>query len=163
VAIADRFIRVFNFLANMGLVIRDDPPKVIDLTGREWGPAIDGVALSIRMMPRDRPHDPAVLSVVIRNGGTAQKSFTVPGWMFFYDAEVTRQDALSAPLTAYGKQVLRPERQTEEIQVKLGPGDAQETDLPVAALYEMREGGPFRVVISCMLPDGLLRSNEIAL
>jgi hypothetical protein len=47
--------------------------------------------------------------------------------------------------------------------VKLGPGDAQETDLPVAALYEMREGGPFRVVISCMLPDGLLRSNEIAL
>ena len=92
-AIADRFIRVFNFLANMGLVLRDDPPKVIDMTGREWGAAIDGVALSIRTMPRDSPHDPAVLAVVIRNNGTAEKSFTAtPGWMFFYHAEVTRQD-----------------------------------------------------------------------
>ncbi len=145
----------------MGLVIRDDPPKVIDITGREWGPAIDGMALSIRTMPRDSPQDPAVLSVVIRNNGTAAKSFTVPGWMFFYHAEVTRQDGLPAQLTAYGKQLLKPERQTEKIEVKLGPGDARETDLPVAALYEMREGGPFRVVVSCMLSDGLLRSNEI--
>jgi hypothetical protein len=161
VAIADRFIRVFNFLANMGLVIRDDPPKVIDMTGREWGPAIDGTALSIRTMPRDSARDPAVLSVVIRNNGAVQKRFTVPGWMFFYHAEVTRQDGSAAPLTAYGKQVLKPERQTEKIDVKLGPGDAQETDLPVAALYEMREGGPFKVVVSCLLPDGTLRSNEI--
>jgi hypothetical protein len=161
VAIADRFIRVFNFLANMGLVLRDDPPKVIDMTGREWGPEIDGVALSIRTMPRDSLRDPAVLSVVIRNTGTTQKSFTVPGWMFFFHPEVTRRDGSAALLTAYGKQLLKPERQTEKIEVKLGPGDARETDLPVAALYEMREGGPFNVLVSCRLPDGTLRSNEI--
>lgn len=160
-AIADRFIRVFNFLANMGLVIRDDPPKVIDMTGRAWGPPIDGIALSIRTMPRDSPHDPAVLSIVIRNNGTAEKRFTVPGWMFFYHAEVTRRNGLPAPLTAYGKQVLKPERQSEKIEVRFSPGDAQETDLPVAALYEMREGGPFKVVVSCQWPDGILRSNEI--
>lgn len=145
----------------MGLVIRDDPPKVIDMTGREWGPAVDGIALSIRAVPRDSPHDPSVLSVVIRNSGSAEKRFTVPGWMFFYHAEVIRKDGSAAPLTAYGKQVLKPERQTEKTEVKLGPGDARETDLPVAALYEMREGGPFRVVVSCVLSDSLLRSNEI--
>jgi hypothetical protein len=162
VAIADRFTRVFNFLANMGLVIRDDPPKVIEMTGREWGPALDGIGLSIRTLATDSLRDPAVLSVVIRNNGSAEKSFTVPGWMFFYQAEVTAQNGSAVPLAAYGKQLLKPERRTEKIEVKLGPGDARETDLPIAALYEMREGGPFRVVVSCRLPDGLLRSNEIA-
>ncbi len=160
-AIADRFIRVFNFLANMGLVLRDDPPKVIDMTGRGWGPAIDGIALSIRTMPRDSARDPAVLSVVIRNTGTAEKRLSVPGWMFFYHAEVTRQDGQPAELTAYGKQVLKPERRTENIEVKLGPGDAQETDLPVAALFEMREGSPFEVVVWCQQPGGTLRSNAV--
>ena len=44
----NKFIRFYNFLANMGLVLRDDPPKVIDMTGREWGEVVDGLALSIR-------------------------------------------------------------------------------------------------------------------
>ena len=108
----------------MGLVIRDDPPKVIDMTGREWGPAIDGTALSIRTMPRDSARDPAVLSVVIRNNGAVQKRFTVPGWMFFYHAEVTRQDGSAAPLTAYGKQVLKPERQKPQISARRKCGRA---------------------------------------
>ncbi len=137
----------------MGLVIRDDPPKVIDLAGREWGEPVDGLALSIRALPKEDPRQPAVLSVVIRNAGPAPKSFTAPGWMFFYRAE-------GLPLSAYGAQLLKPERRTEKIEVTLGPGEARETDLPVGALYEMRRAGDYPMRVSCELPDGqALRAN----
>ena len=139
----------------MGLVLRDDPPKVIDMAGREWGETMHGFALSIREIPKEDPRQQAVLSVVIRNGGPEPKTFIVPGWLFFYEV------GIGAPLTAYGSQLLKPERKTERMEVTLAPGDARETDLPLGVLYDIG-AGDYQVRVSCRLPDGtVLTSNEI--
>jgi hypothetical protein len=160
--VADTFKRVFNFLANMGLVVRDDPPKVIDMTGREWGEAVDGCALSVREIRKDDPAQLATISVVMKNDGSATKTLTVPGWLYFYAIEVIGPDGTRVGLTPYGSQLLKPERKPPTMSVKLGPGDAIETDLPLATLYNMRQPGPYRVRVSCQLPDGaVLTSNEI--
>jgi hypothetical protein len=148
VAIATAFSRIYRLLANMGLILRDDPPKVIDMIGREWGEAVNGLALSIREIPG------GVLSVVIRNSGPEQKTFDAPGWLFFYEIHS------DAPLSAYGRELLKPERNTERIEIKLGPGEAKETDLPLAVLYDMRAQGSYKVRVSCKLLN--LTSNEIA-
>jgi hypothetical protein len=149
VAIAEQLARFYNLLANMGLVLRDDPPKVIDMAGREWGETVNGLALSIREIPE------GVLSVVIKNAGPERITFTVPGWLFFYEIRSTM------PLTAYGRLLLKPERKTEHIEVTLGPGEAKETDLPLGALYDLRTPGDHGVLVSCKLKDGaVLVSNE---
>jgi hypothetical protein len=156
VAIITGLARFYNFLANMGLVLRDDPPKVIDMTGREWGQPVDGLALSLREIPKEDPQQQTVLSVVIRNEGPEPKTFIVPGWLFFYELQ------LDAPLTAYGSQLLKPERKTERMEVTLAPGQAKETDLPAGVLYDMRASGHYGIKVSCRLPDGaVLTSNEI--
>jgi hypothetical protein len=156
VAITGGLGRFYNFLANMGLVLRDDPPKVIDMTGRAWGQPADGLALSIREIPKEDPAQQVVLSVVIRNERQEPKTFIVPGWLFFYELQ------LDAPLTAYGSQLLKPERKTDRVEVTLAPGQAKETDLPVGALYDMRASGDYRIKVLCRLPDGaVLASNEI--
>jgi hypothetical protein len=156
VAIVTGFARIYDFLANMGLVLRDDPPKVIDMAGRQWGQSVNGLALSVREIPREDPRQQTVLSVVIRNEGPELKTFTVPGWLFFYEVQ------LDAPLTPYGRQLLKPERRTERMEVTLAPSQAKETDLPVGVLYDMRASGDYRIKVSCRLPGGaVLTSNEI--
>ena len=155
-AIVSGFARIYNFLANMGLVLRDDPPRVIEMTGRQWGQPVNGLALSVREIPREDPRQQTVLSVVIRNEGPEPKTFTVPGWLFFYELQ------LDAPPTAYGSQLLKPERKTERMEVTLAPGQAKETDLPAGVLYDMRTSGDYRIKVLCRLPDGaVLTSNEI--
>jgi hypothetical protein len=152
VPIADKLYRFYNLLANMGLVLRDDPPKVIDMAGREWGETVDGLALSIRQIPQ------GVLSVVIRNNGPEPRTFIVPGWLFFYEIYS------NLTLTAYGRQLLAAARKTERIEVKLGPDEARETDLPLGALYDLRTRGDYRVRVSCKLQDGVVVvSNEIVI
>ncbi len=111
---------------------------------------VNGLTLSIREIPV------GVLSVVIRNNSPERKTFTVPGWLFFYELQST------LPLTAYGRELLKPERRTEHIEVTLGPGEARETDLPLGSLYDLRTRGHSRVRVSCRLQDGVvLLSNEI--
>jgi hypothetical protein len=152
------FRRFVNLLASMGLILRDDRPRVIDMTGRQWGQTVAGLALSILEATKEDPKQLPVLSVVIRNTGPDRKTLTVPGWLFFYRIETT------APPTAYGRELLKPERRDEKIDVALGPGDAKEADLPIGLLYEMRAPGTYHVRLSCQLPDGLtLHSNEIDL
>jgi hypothetical protein len=151
----NKFIRVFNFLANMGLVIRDDPPKVIDMTGREWGDAVNGLALSVRELKREEPRQVAGISVVMKNGGAHLQQLDVPPWIVYYAIE-------GLELTAYGRQSLNAERKMKNTEVTLNPGDAVETDLPIATIYKIRAAGDYKVQVSCRLPDGLvLRSNEI--
>jgi hypothetical protein len=155
VSIANGFRRVFNLLANMGLILRDDPPKVIDMTGREFGAAVNGLELSIREFPKDDPGERAVLSVVIRNRENEKKVFVVPGWLFFYEVQI------DAPLSGYGDQVLKPERKTERFEVVLAANEAKETDVPLGLLYDLRAGSAYRVRVSARLADGaVLTSNE---
>jgi len=158
------FRRFVNLLASMGLILRDDRPHVIDMAGREWGETAAGLALSIREAAKEDPHQLPVLSVVMKNAGQDRKTLTVPGWLFFYQIQVFAPGGAAAPLTAYGRELLKPERRTEKIDVALGPGDATEADLPIGLLCEMRAPGTYHVRLSCQLPDGLtLRSNEIDL
>jgi hypothetical protein len=152
---ANKFTRFYNFLANMGLVLRDDPPKIIDLTGREWGKAADGLALSIREIKREDVGQVAGISILMRNGGTAPVTFTVPPWIFFYKIE-------GLEFTPYGQLMMDPDRKTKSSEITLGPGDAIETDLPIATIYKMQAAGDYKVQVSCELPDQtVLRSNEI--
>ena len=152
---ANKFERFYNFLANLGLVIRDDPPRVIDIAGREWGEAVDGLVLSVRELKREEPTQVAGISVVMKNGGTHPKSLDVPPWMFYYEIE-------GLELTPYGRQAMNPDRKAKNTEVTLGAGEAIETELPIATIYKMRAAGDYKVQVSCRLPVGLvLRSNEI--
>jgi hypothetical protein len=156
VAITEKLARFYNFLANMGLVLRDDPPKVIDMAGREWGETVDGLALSVREIRGENSQQPVVLSVVIRNTGSEEKKIIVPGWLFFYEVQS------HLPVSAYGRKLLGSERKTEGFEVTLRPGDARETDLPLGALYDIQGRGNHPVRVSSRLPDGTaLVSNEI--
>jgi hypothetical protein len=152
---ANKFTRFYNLLANLGLVIRDDPPKVIDMAGREWGEALDGLTLSVRELNPEDPSEAAGISVVIKNGGTNPRTLMVPPWIFFYEIE-------GLELTPYGRQLMNPEREAKKTEVTLRPDEAIETDLPIATIYNMRAPGEYKVQVSCRLPDQtVLRSNKI--
>lgn len=157
-------LRAFlHFLAKMGLTLRGDPPRKIDLTDRAWGLRVDGFVLSVREITSKDPDQLAAVSVVMKNDGTERVPFTIPGWMFFYPVTIT------APLTAYGRSMLRPEHlrpahSKQRIEIVLGPGDATETDIPVASIYELKRRAVYPLSVSCTLPGGAeLRSNEIQL
>jgi hypothetical protein len=151
----NKFERFYNFLANMGLVIRDDPAKVIDLTGREWGEVVEGLALSIRELPREDSRQVAGISVVMKNFGTDTKTLSVPPWMFFYKIE-------GLELSPYGRQFMSAGPKVKSVAVTMGPGDAIETDLPVANIFDVRSAGSYTVRVSCELPGGVVMgSNEV--
>jgi hypothetical protein len=153
----NKFTRFYNFLAKMGLVIRDDPRKVIDMTGREWGEPVDGLALSIRELQREDPRQVAGISVVMKNGGANPRTLTVPPWIFYYEIE-------GLELTSYGRQLMSSDRKSKNVDLTLRPGDAIETDLPLATIYNLRAAGDYKVQVSCRLPDGVvLRSNEVTI
>ncbi len=152
---ANKFTRFYDLLANLGLVIRDDPPKVIDMTGREWGGPVDGLSLSIRELKRQEPRQVAGISVVMKNGGTHPKALDVPPWIFYYEIE-------GLELTPYGQRSMNTDRKGKNVEVTLPPGGAIETELPIATIYRMQAAGNYKVRVSCLLPDGSrLRSNEI--
>jgi hypothetical protein len=151
-------VRALDFLASMGLTVRGDPPRQIEVEGREWGEPAGGVSLSIREVPRTDADQLASLSVVMKNGGERVWPIQSPGWMCFYRVETDR------PVTAFGQQLLMPQHQVEHVNISLGPGDATETDVPVAQIYDMRRGGAYPVRVACTLPDGaVVRSNQIVI
>ena len=153
----NKFTRFYNFLANMGLVIRDDPPRVIDLTGREWGAATNGLALSIRELPREDPRQVTGISVVMKNVGTEAKRVVMSSGPFFYRIH-------GLDLTPFGQQFFKSRQQGQQTSVTLGPGDPSETDLPLSTMYDLRRLGEHRVYVTAALPDGAeLRSNEITI
>ncbi len=150
-------IRFLDFLANMGLTVRDDPPKVIDVAARTWGRPVDDFALSIEQLPQDDPQTPPTLSVVIRNVSANAQTLTVPGWLHFYRIEI------DAELSPFGRQLLKPERATERITITLKPGEPSETQVPVGAMFSLRRGVSYPASVSCTLPNGaVLTSNSSA-
>jgi len=158
------FRRFFDFLAGMGLIVRDDPPKVVDLTVREWGAAVEGLALSIREIPHEDPDAQAAVSVVLRNTGTAPQSLTVPGWLFFYRFEIFGPDGSAAGMSAFGKELLKPGRRTERLEVALAPGEFTETQIPIGSMFSLSGRVKYQVTAACELGAGaVLRSNEITI
>jgi hypothetical protein len=152
------FVGFLDFLAKMGLTLRGDPPRKIQVEGREWGPEVDGILLSVREITSDEPDQLPSISVVMKNVSSTRRDLTIPGWMYFYAVET------AAPLSAFGTQLFKPERRREKVEIAMNPGDATETDVPVGSLYDMRARGDYPVRVSCTLPNGaVVWSNRIAI
>lgn len=159
------FRSFFDFLARMGLSVRDDPKRVIDVAARQWGPVVDGLALSIEsVLLREDRSVMSNLSVVLRNAGDEPKSLVVPGWLFFFHVELTGPEGQPAPMSPFGKELLKPSRRTERIEVTLAPGGITETQIPIGSIFDMRAQGEYRVAAWCELPGGAkLNSNTIVI
>ncbi|MDE3197730.1 MAG: hypothetical protein KGN84_15380, partial [Acidobacteriota bacterium] len=122
-------------MAKMGLTMKDDPVRVIDPASRVWGESAGGFALSIE--PVYLPEDRSVvsnLSVVIRNVSGEAKSLKIPGWLHFYNVE------LNASMSAFGRELMKPERRGAITEAALAPGALSETQIPVGSIFMMRRG-----------------------
>jgi hypothetical protein len=156
--------KLLDFLAKMGLSMRDDPPKVVDLSIHQFGETKDGLALSIRQIPRDDPDALPSVSVVIRNVGQETRKFVVPGWLAFYNFDVRTPDGSPALLTPFGRALNKPEHRNERINVSLAPGALNETEVPLGSIFRLRPGEKYVVRASSEPTEGVtLQSNEITI
>jgi hypothetical protein len=160
------FQDLLEFSARFGLTMRDDPRKVIDLAARTWGEQGGWGAVSIELIEQGDPDALPAVSAVLKNAGAQAVSLTVPGWLFFFHAEVTEPDGSQVPLSPFGAQLLKPERRTERIEVALAPGTGTEARIPVGQLFGLRAAAArkerYGVVVSCELEGGaVVRSNRI--
>jgi hypothetical protein len=156
--------RFFDFMAKMGLSVRDDPPKVVDLSVREFGEARNGLTLSIRQNTREDRDALASVSVVIRNVGQEARIFVVPGWLGFYKFDVGLADGSPAPLTPFGKALAKPKHREQPMSVSLAPVALHETEVPLGSIFSLRPGVRYVVKASCEPYAGVtLESNEIVL
>jgi hypothetical protein len=163
--VAIGFVRgALDWFAKLGLTVRDDAPKIIDLASREWGEPAAGIALSIRDLPKDDPDQLPGISAVLRNVSAEKKHLEISAWLVFYSISVAGRDGRTAGLTAFGRKYLNPERHARRQTLDLDPGQTVETEIPLGSLYDMRSPGDYRIRISAQLPTGeLAQSNEITL
>jgi hypothetical protein len=155
VAASNPFVRFYTFLAKMGLVIRDDPPRVIDMAGREWGEAVDGLVLSVRELPREDAGSVTGISVVMKNAGASPRTLSVPAWIHYFEIEGVEP-------TPYGRSLLVSARTAKKADLTIAAGGAIEAELPIGRIYNISAAGVYPVRVSCRLPDqSVLRSNRI--
>ena len=149
------------FLAKMGLTVRDDPKKVVDIAGRTWGEPAGGLALSMRLRTKEDEDELPAVSVAIHNRTGETQRLTTRGWLNFFHVSVVSADGVVAGLTPYGGQLMQPERQPAPSEVALTPGEAIEADIPIGSIFEMPKG-LYRVYATCEAPGGrLVTSNEV--
>jgi hypothetical protein len=145
----------------MGLSVRDDPKKVVDVAGREWGQTVEGLALSVLLSARKHDDEPASVSVAIHNRSPGVQRLLTRGWLNYFHVSVFDAAGESVPVTAYAREVMKPERLPAPAEVVLAPGDAVEADIPIGLLFEMRRG-QFRVQATSEAPGGgVITSNQI--
>ncbi len=153
--------RFLTFLAKMGLTVRDDPKKVVDVAGRAWGEAVHGLALSVLLSARKHDDEPPSVSVAIHNRSPHVQRLLTRGWLNYFRVSAVNAEGVLAPMTAYGRESMKPERLPAPAEVVLAPGQAVEADIPIGLLFEMRRGD-FRVQAMCDAPGGgVIASNEI--
>jgi hypothetical protein len=101
---------------------------------------------------------------MLRNVSEAATQMTLPGGLFFYKLKIVGQDGAPISMSPFGRELLKPERNTERIELRLAPGEVTETQIPVGNIFSLHRQGTHRAQASCQLPDGTeLLSNEIAL
>jgi hypothetical protein len=148
-------------MAKMGLAVRDDPKKVVDIAGRTWGEPVNGLALSVLLKTKEDPDELPAISVAIHNQAPEAKRLTIRGWLSFLRVSLVGPDGVAAGLTSYGFESMKTERLPAPSDVVLTPGEATEADIPIGSIYEMRRG-PYHVQVTCESPGGgLITSNEI--
>lgn len=144
----------------MGLTVRDDPKKVVDVAGRTWGQPVDDIALSMQLKAKEDPEELPAVSVAIRNVGAARRTLRTRGWLEFLKVTVRDSSGTDAELTSYGREITKPEHAPSPKEVELEPGEATEADIPIGSIYRMK--GKYRVQASCTTPEGGRSvSNEI--
>jgi hypothetical protein len=144
----------------MGLTVRDDPKKVVDVAGRTWGQPVDDIALSLQLKAREDPEELPAVSVAVRNVGAVRRTLRTRGWLEFLNVAVRDSSGTDAELTSYGREVMKPEHAQAPAEVELQPGEATEADIPIGSIYRMK--GTYRVQASCATPEGGRPvSNEI--
>jgi hypothetical protein len=135
-------------MANLGLTVRDDPPRVIDVNARVWGEPVDGFVLSIEQIT-------GTLSVVLRNVGPSPRTLDIPTWLSFFKIEI------EAPLTPFARELSK--RQSQFINPTISPGELVETQIPLGSLFLLKPNERYRIQVSCILPEGqALHSNAIS-
>ena len=148
-------------MAKMGLTVRDDPKKVVDIAGRTWGEPVNNLALSVLLTPKQDAEQLATVSVAIHNRAPHEQRLTTRGWLNFFRVSVVSPDGAAAALTPYGRELMKPERQPAPSEVVLASGEAIEADIPIGSIFQMRKG-QYRVQATCEAPiGGLIKSNEI--
>ena len=148
----------------MGLSVRDDPPKIIDLSLYTFGEPREGLALAVRQIPRADPDALSTVSVVIRNISDQPKSFVTPGWLAFYRLNVQLPDGTPVAPTPFGRALSNPARQQESLRATLAPGAFNETEIPLGSLFNMRPRAVYAVQARCQPLDGVtVESNRIDL
>jgi hypothetical protein len=145
----------------MGLSVRDDPKKVVDVAGRTWGEPVHGLALSALLLQRKHDDEPASVSVAIHNRSSDVQRLLIRGWLNYFRVSVVNTQGAAVAMTPYGRESMKPERLPPPAEVVLAPGEAVEADIPIGLLFEMRRG-QFRVHAACEAPGGgAIASNEI--
>ena len=145
----------------MGLSVRDDPKKVVDVAGREWGEPAEGLALSVLLSARKHEEEPASVSVAIHNRSPYAQRLLTRGWLSYFRVSVTSAGGAPVAMTASARELMKPERLPAPAEVTLAPGEAVEADIPVGLLFEMRRG-LFQVQATCEAPGGaVVTSNQI--
>jgi len=152
----------FDFMAKMGLSVRDDPPRVVDLAAREWGEARDGLALSIEELPRESPDELPSLSVVLRNVTDRTVQLSTPGWLLFYRFDVRTAEGQLVELSPFGRELMKAEHNKARSEVSLAPGAIAETQPPIGSIYGLRPRTHYLLRVACEPTPGIqLTSNEI--
>jgi hypothetical protein len=147
-----RFFRaVYEWMARLGLVMKDDDPLEVRDPDRQWGPPAGSLVISAKAKGRR-------LSVVLKNTGTEEIRAEIPAWLFFYQLDISG----SPPLSTFGEQTLDPGRSQRRTDLILQPGKPIEAEIPVDTLYDLGSA-PHRVKVSCDLAGVTVVSNEVTI
>jgi hypothetical protein len=150
-------------MAKMGLGVKDDPKKVVDIAGRTWGEPAHDLALSVLLKPKEDPDELPAISVAIQNRNAVAQRLTTHGWLDFYRVSVTDPAGAAAAMTPYGRELLKPERRQTLPDITLSPGEAIEADIPIGSIFQMRKRQQYAVQVSCEAPGGSrVTSNQIS-
>jgi len=146
----------------MGLSVRDDPKKAVDVAGREWGEPVEGLALSVILKTKEDDAELVAVSAAIHNQSAEARRLTTRGWLNFFQISVVGPGEAAVAMTGYGQQLMKPERQPQPTEIVLGAGEALEADIPVGSMYQVGKG-KYRVRASAEVPGGRAVSNEIGI
>ena len=62
-------------------------------------------------------------------------------------------------MSSFGRELLKPARRTERLEIALAPGEFTETQIPIGPMFSLSNKLKYKVRASCEL----LQSNEITL
>ncbi len=136
----------------LGFAVHDaNEPRISDAL-RTWGPAHEGLALSVFAAPSDDKSQPPDLSIALKNLGTEDRVLLLTDWMGFYTVEMDATPNQYAELSR--KQALAKAKN----KVTIKAGKFVETDLPLSLLYQLQRRRTYTARVRCEL--GLI-SNEV--